>query len=123
VTRQRATDSLDDTSGGGGGLGLTGTGEGGGGTGDGIGLGGAGGKVGRADASAAARTQITGKLGNLKACFKDATKVTFKIDAQGRVALLYSTAVDDTTKACAEKVAKSIAFAKSATTVTIDIKP
>jgi hypothetical protein len=120
VTRsRRADDSL-----GGGALGLTGTGEGGGGVGDGIGMGGAGGKVGGGmSAMSAARAQINAHLGDLKKCFKDPTKVTFKIDAQGRVALGYSTSVSAETKECVERVARSIEFASSATVVAIDVTP
>jgi hypothetical protein len=120
VTRsRRADDSL-----GGGALGLTGTGEGGGGVGDGIGMGGAGGKVGGGmSAMSAARAQINAHLGDLKKCFTDPTKVTFKIDAQGRVALGYSTSVSAETKECVERVARSIEFASSATVVAIDVTP
>jgi hypothetical protein len=118
VTRSRTADD----SAGGGSLGLIG--EGGGGVGDGIGMGGAGGKIGGGtSAMSAARALINGHLGDLKKCFKDTTKVTFKIDAQGRVALGYSKSVDVDTQACVERVAKSIEFASSATAVTVEVTP
>jgi hypothetical protein len=121
VTRSRGA---ADSASGGGSLGLVGTGEGGGGVGDGIGMGGAGGKIGGGtSAMSAARALINGHLGDLKKCFKDTTKVTFKIDAQGRVALGYSKSVDVDTQACVERVAKSIEFASSATAVTVEVTP
>lgn len=116
VTRPRSTDTF-------GGAGLVGT-EGGGGVGDGIGMGGAGGKVGGGtSAMVAARTQINAHMAELKKCFKDTTKVTFKVDAQGRVTLGYSKAVDADTQACVERVTKTIELASSQTAVTVEIKP
>jgi hypothetical protein len=103
VTRSRGA---GDSSSGGGSLGLIGGNEGGG-----------------TSAMSAARALINGHLGDLKKCFKDTTKVTFKIDAQGRVALGYSKSVDADTQACVERVAKSIEFASSATAVTVEVTP
>lgn len=96
------------------GLGLTGTGEGGGG---------AGGTINAPDPSVPARAQINTKLAAFKKCFKSTTTVTFNVDAQGRVALAYDGDVDVDAKTCADKVAHSITFAKSATTVVVEIKP
>lgn len=131
--RAKKSAKLDDTgdSFGEGGLGLSGTGAGGGGTGaggggtgDGIGLGGAGGKIGGgADAAIEARKEINLRLRELTKCFKDAVKVTFKIDAQGRVALAFSKPLEEREKQCADKFVHTFAFAKAATTVTIDVKP
>jgi hypothetical protein len=120
VTRSRSTDTFS----GGGSLGLTGTGEGGGGAGDGIGMGGAGGKIGGGtSAMSDARAKINDHLGDLKKCFKDTTKVTFKIDPQGRATLAYGKSVDTATQECVERVVKTIEFASSQTAVTIEIKP
>lgn len=119
-------EKLDDASDsfGEGGLGPSGTATGGGGTGDGIGLGGTGGKVGgSADAAIEARKEINLRLRELTKCFKDPVKVTFKIDAQGRVALAFSKPLEEREKQCADKFVHTFAFAKSATTVTIDVKP
>jgi hypothetical protein len=87
-------------------------------------MGGAGGKIGGGtSAMSAARAQITAHLGELKKCFKDTTKLTIKIDPQGRATLGYGKSVDPATQACVERVVKTIEFASSQTAVTIEVTP